>query len=287
MSSHTKITKRTKEMRDPPFAKVKTLIQTRGSFTGTLIYTHRQVSGAQRTWGHYLTKIFRGQFSPQFLILVKGWVVTLGEQAADNLKERRSYGDRATGHRLETWGKGFFSRINHTEMGTLRDLPKIEKGGRQRMRGREGKEQWQLKLRHKDRALHQQIDTYIKCLGQAQVSFADSLSTRGCRFLICALLGFAPYLKNHLWSKLYRISVHSNHYICVFCFFLTEAGTWGTNAEVHLIWVVEIDLSNFLSLFLLNIWLWKNPLRRNGSHGSALLYFTRHRINPPLFFLTM
>lgn len=97
-------------------------------------YTHRQVSGAQRTWGHYLTKIFRGQFSPQFLILVKGWVVTLGEQAADNLKERRSYGDRATGHRLETWGKGFFSRINHTEMRTLRDLPKIEKGGERRER---------------------------------------------------------------------------------------------------------------------------------------------------------
>lgn len=64
----------------------------------------------QRMWGRYLTNIFRGQLSPHFLILVKGWVVMLGEQAADNLKERRSlYSDRATRHELETWGKGFLA----------------------------------------------------------------------------------------------------------------------------------------------------------------------------------
>lgn len=53
-------------------------------------------------------------FLPEILILVKGWVVTLGEQTADNLQERESSLGPATRHRLDTWrgGKQAFSELS-------------------------------------------------------------------------------------------------------------------------------------------------------------------------------
>lgn len=132
-----------KEMNNPPFAKVKNIIQTWGPFIGNAhIHTHRQVSGARHTWGHYLTKIFRGQFSPQFLILVKGWEVMLGEQAADNLKERRSLWWLTDKTQIRGMRKVFFSHI--TTQKWLWELWAISKSWRWETKdgGQEEKEQW-------------------------------------------------------------------------------------------------------------------------------------------------
>lgn len=74
----------------------------------------------------------------------------------------------------------------------MSNLIKIEDWGVE-----EGKEQCYLKMRHKDRALHQQMDQMFELTGTFAKWFADLLSRCGCLFELCSFRIHTPYLKKN------------------------------------------------------------------------------------------
>ena len=165
----------------------------------------------------------------------------MGEQAADNLKERRSL-----------WQRSYKTTI--TDSGLRRNELKTTLGGDKGT------------TRRGTRRVTDQVETGQGCTPAAKDEIPCVWFNRHfcradgwfCRFFI--------HVGMPLWFVLFD-DLHpfkKNLYIVwatIIISILSEVGTWGTYVEVHLIWVCQLICQTFFLSY--NSWLWKD----SSQHG--------------------